>query len=53
MYPLDAILRAGEAFTSSSIREVMPIVDLDGHALARGPAADALQEALRTLAARG
>jgi 4-amino-4-deoxychorismate lyase len=53
VYPLDAILRAGEAFTSSSIREVMPIVDLDGHVLARGPAADALQEALRMLAARG
>jgi 4-amino-4-deoxychorismate lyase len=53
VFPLDAILRADEAFTSSSVREVMPIVDLDGHALARGPAADTLQEALRTLAARG
>ena len=53
VYPLDAILRADEAFSSSSVREVMPIVDLDGHVLARGPAADALQEALRMLAARG
>jgi 4-amino-4-deoxychorismate lyase len=53
VYALDAILRAEEAFTSSSVREVMPIVDLDGHTLARGPAADTLQEALRTLAALG
>jgi 4-amino-4-deoxychorismate lyase len=42
---------ADEAFTSSSVREVMPLVELDGGPLERGPAADRLQEALRELAA--
>jgi len=52
IYRLDDVLGANEAFTSSSVREVMPIVDLDGRALGRGPAADSLQDALRTLAAK-
>ena len=38
--------RADEAFTSSSVREVMPLVEVDGTTLGRGPAADALQAAL-------
>lgn len=50
-YPLEELLEAEEAFTSSSVREVMPIAEIDGRQLERGPAADALQEALRTLAA--
>jgi len=50
-YPLDDLLGADEAFTSSSVRELMPLVDLDGRTLARGPAADELQQALRDLAA--
>jgi 4-amino-4-deoxychorismate lyase len=50
-YELAALLDAEEAFTSSSVREVMPVVELDGRPLRRGPAADALQEALRVLAA--
>jgi len=50
-YLLDDVLGADEAFTSSSIREVLPLVDIDGVALRRGPAADALQDALRRLAA--
>jgi 4-amino-4-deoxychorismate lyase len=50
-YALDALLAADEAFTSSSVREVMPLVEVDGRRLGRGPAADALQEALRSLAA--
>jgi 4-amino-4-deoxychorismate lyase len=50
-YVLDELLRADEAFTSSSVREVMPISEIDGRPLERGPAADVLQEALRTLAA--
>jgi 4-amino-4-deoxychorismate lyase len=50
-YLLDELLRADEAFTSSSVREVMPISEIDGRPLERGPAADVLQEALRTLAA--
>ena len=33
-------LAADEAFTSSSVREVMPLVEIDGRPLARGPAAD-------------
>jgi branched-subunit amino acid aminotransferase/4-amino-4-deoxychorismate lyase len=51
-YPLDDVLEADEAFTSSSVREVMPVVQVDGVALGRGPAADAFQEALRGLAAK-
>lgn len=50
-YLLDAVLGADEAFTSSSVREVLPVVEIDGVALGRGPASDALQEALRKLAA--
>ena len=51
IYPLSDVLGADEAFTSSSVREVMPIVELDGSTLPRGPGAAALQEALRALAA--
>jgi 4-amino-4-deoxychorismate lyase len=46
-YPLSDLVEAEEAFTSSSVRELLPIVDLDGHSLERGPAADELQQALR------
>jgi 4-amino-4-deoxychorismate lyase len=46
-YALDELTGADEAFTSSSVREVMPVVDVDGIALDRGPAADELQAALR------
>ena len=41
---------ADEAFTSSSVRELMPVVELDGAPIARGPAADELQAALRRAA---
>ena len=51
-YPLDDLRAADEAFTSSSVREVMPLVELDGSPLGRGPAADHLQQALRDLAAK-
>ena len=51
-YPLEDLLGADEAFTSSSVREVMPLVEIDGRDLGRGPAADELQQALRTLAAK-
>ena len=51
-YPLEELLDAEEAFTSSSIRELMPLVEVDGRTLGRGPAADALQAALRELAAK-
>jgi len=51
-YPLARLLESEEAFTSSSVREVMPLVEVDGKTLGRGPAADALQTALRDLAAK-
>jgi 4-amino-4-deoxychorismate lyase len=50
-YGLTELLAADEAFTSSSVREVMPVTEVDGVPLARGPAADALQAALRREAA--
>jgi 4-amino-4-deoxychorismate lyase len=49
-YPLADMLGAEEAFTTSSVREVLPVVEVDGRRLERGPAADALQLALRDLA---
>jgi len=51
-YPLADALGAEEAFTTSSVREVMPVVELDGRAFERGPAAAALQQALREEAMR-
>ena len=49
-YPLQRVLDADEVFTSSSVREVMPVVELDGVALPGREAADRLQAALRRLA---
>jgi 4-amino-4-deoxychorismate lyase len=50
-FPLDAVLRdAEEAFTSSSVREVMPVVGIDERTLEPGDAAVELQAALRRLA---
>jgi 4-amino-4-deoxychorismate lyase len=46
-FPLAELAGADEAFTSSSVREVMPVVELDDGPIARGPVADALQAALR------
>jgi 4-amino-4-deoxychorismate lyase len=51
-FRLEQLLAAEEAFTSSSVREVMPLTAIDGRALGRGPAADELQAALRELAAK-
>jgi len=51
-FPLEELAGADEAFTSSSVREVVPVVELDGRPIPRGPAAVALQAALRA-AARG
>ena len=53
-YTVDELAGAEEAFTSSSVREVMPVVDLDGRPIgdgSPGPAAKALQAALRQAAA--
>ncbi len=52
-FPLERLAAAEEAFTSSSVREIMPAVELDGHAVGdgqTGPAARALQEELRRAA---
>jgi 4-amino-4-deoxychorismate lyase len=49
-YPLQELAGAEEAFTSSSVREVVSIVDLDGTPIPRGDAAVALQGALRRAA---
>ena len=49
-FGLDELAGAEEAFTSSSVREVMPAAELDGVALGRGLAADELQAALRKAA---
>jgi 4-amino-4-deoxychorismate lyase len=53
-YPLKQLAGADEAFSSSSVRELMPIVSLDGEAIADGvpgAAARDLQAALRRAAA--
>ena len=49
-YPVADLVGAEEAFTSSSVREVCSVTELDGVAIPRGPAADALQAALREAA---
>jgi 4-amino-4-deoxychorismate lyase len=52
-FPLARLAAAEEAFTTSSVREVMPVVELDGKPLGNGkpgPAARALQQALRDAA---
>jgi branched-subunit amino acid aminotransferase/4-amino-4-deoxychorismate lyase len=53
-FPLSHLASADEAFTSSSVREVMPVVELDGKAVGSGEpgsAARKLQAALRAAAA--
>jgi branched-subunit amino acid aminotransferase/4-amino-4-deoxychorismate lyase len=47
-FPLERVLGADEVFLSSSIREVMPVSAVDGRAFPLGPAAHALQQALRS-----
>jgi 4-amino-4-deoxychorismate lyase len=49
-FELDQLTGAEEAFTSSSVREVMPAVAVDGIPIPRGPAAADLQRALREAA---
>jgi 4-amino-4-deoxychorismate lyase len=55
VFPLEHMASAEEAFTSSSVRELMPVVALDGKQLgggAPGPAARELQDALRQAVGR-
>jgi 4-amino-4-deoxychorismate lyase len=49
-YLFEHLLGADEVFTSSSVREVMPVVEVDDHLFHRGVAAERLQTALRELA---
>jgi 4-amino-4-deoxychorismate lyase len=49
-YELARLLEADEVFTSSSVREVMPVATVDGRSIELGPAAGALQRALRAAA---
>jgi 4-amino-4-deoxychorismate lyase len=52
-FPLDHMAAADEAFTSSSVREVMPVVELDGEPLGLGRPGEAardLQTRLRACA---
>lgn len=54
-FPVADLTGADEAFTTSSVREVMPVVELDGRAIGDGrpgAAAARLQAALRELACR-
>ena len=50
-YDLERLLASDEVFVSSSVREVMPAAAVDDRVFALGPAAAALQNALRTAAA--
>jgi 4-amino-4-deoxychorismate lyase len=53
-YPVEELAAAEEAFTSSSVREVMPAIELDGRPIGDGgpgPAAFELQASLRRAAA--
>lgn len=49
-FEIDELLSADEAFTTSSIREVMPVVAVDGRELPVGPAAARIQAAIRSAA---
>ncbi|MGL6279875.1 MAG: aminotransferase class IV [Gaiella sp.] len=49
-YPIERLAVADEVFTSSSVREVMPVVAVDAHTFEVGAAAVALQAALRRAA---
>ena len=50
VFALDRLLGSDEVFLSSSVREVMPVIAVDGAEVARGPAAAALHVALRAAA---
>jgi 4-amino-4-deoxychorismate lyase len=49
-HTLDELFESEEVFTTSSVREVMPVVRVDDHQFERGSAAAALQEELRRMA---
>ena len=49
-YPLERLLAADEVFLKSSVREVMPVVQVGDRSFERGEAAAGLQKALRRYA---
>ena len=51
-FALEDVLAADEVFTSSSVREILPVVELDGRRFDLGAAAAVLQQALRDRAAK-
>jgi len=51
-FPLADALSADEVFTSSSVREILPVVELDGRRYELGAAAAVLQQALHERAAK-
>jgi len=51
-FALADVLAADEVFTSSSVREILPVVELDGRRFELGAAAAVLQQALRERAAK-
>jgi 4-amino-4-deoxychorismate lyase len=52
VFRLDDLADASEIFTSSSVREILPVVELDELQFDQGAAAAVLQEALRARAAK-
>ncbi len=48
VFPLEELLAADEVFLTASVREVMPVSAVDGTGFPVGPAAQALQVALRS-----
>jgi branched-subunit amino acid aminotransferase/4-amino-4-deoxychorismate lyase len=46
VFTLPLLLHAEEAFASSAVREIVPVVSVDGRELPRGPAAAELQRLL-------
>lgn len=51
-FPLADLADADEVFTSSSVREILPVVEVDGRHFDQGAAAAVLQQALRERAAK-
>jgi branched-subunit amino acid aminotransferase/4-amino-4-deoxychorismate lyase len=47
VFPLARLLEADEVFLCASVREVMPVAEVDGKAFGLGPAARELQQELR------
>ena len=52
VFPIDRLRSADEAFTSSSVREVMPVIQVDGREIADGEPGEAARELQAALRAR-